>query len=243
MTCEAGELLIYHDRVYKKTWHVIKLYPHPEWYAYSVCYVISSPPEDREDLNTIQSQSAKMMLVDFYSNLSPEGKQEVQRTDRFDYQTKEDGSYTAAQRRKFDSHRDTYNAIVTHSGSGGNKYGGIYNYEDGKPTTNKLGTLENYANYLNKINTTVAGGTGKPAIKYMTGQQILDDGTAGSKYETDKIYKVSMGSGGIISHVNQSNFNKKDLDLRADIFYGNVMGEYNMDHEVQTYLSKPIDNQ
>ncbi len=57
MTFEAGELLIYHDRVYKKTWHVIKLYPHPEWYAYSVCYVISSPPEDGEDLNTVMNVS------------------------------------------------------------------------------------------------------------------------------------------------------------------------------------------
>ena len=194
----------------------------------------------REDLNTIQSESAKMMLVDFYSNLSPEGTEEQMRTDRFDYEKKEDGSYTPGQRGKFDAHRDTYNAIVTHSEGGGNKFGGIYNYENGEPTTNKLGTLKEYANYLNNINSTVAGGGGKAAIVYKTGEEINADPTGPVDKDPDKIYKVTMGSGGKISHINTSNFNKGDLSLTADIFYGNVMGEYNMDHELQIYLSKPI---
>ena len=55
MDFKSGEILIYRDRVYKKSWQVIKLHPHPEWTAYSVCYVISSPPEDNEDINTIMN--------------------------------------------------------------------------------------------------------------------------------------------------------------------------------------------
>ena len=53
MKFETGELLIYRDRVYKKTWKVIKLDDHDEWAGYTRCYVISAPPEDSEDLNTI----------------------------------------------------------------------------------------------------------------------------------------------------------------------------------------------
>ncbi len=60
MNFKCGEMLAYRDRVYKKTWHVIRLYAHPEWASYSICYVIAAPPEDSEDINTI------MNIPDFF---------------------------------------------------------------------------------------------------------------------------------------------------------------------------------
>ena len=50
-----GDILIYRDRVYKKSWKVIYLHKHPEWKSYGICYVISTPPEDQEDLHTIMN--------------------------------------------------------------------------------------------------------------------------------------------------------------------------------------------
>ena len=55
MEFHPGEILIYRDRVYKKTWRVIALHRHAEWGEYMLCYVIGAPPEDKGDLNTIMN--------------------------------------------------------------------------------------------------------------------------------------------------------------------------------------------
>lgn len=52
---KPGEVLIYRDRVYKMSWRVIKLHKHRDWSGYDVCYVISAPPENEEDLNTVMN--------------------------------------------------------------------------------------------------------------------------------------------------------------------------------------------
>ena len=55
MDFKPGEILIYRDRVYKKSWRVIALYRHAEWAEYMVCYVIEAPPENEEDLHTLMN--------------------------------------------------------------------------------------------------------------------------------------------------------------------------------------------
>jgi len=55
MRYKAGQMLIYKDRAFNKEWRVIKLADHDKWVEYCQCYVIATPPEDKEDLHTIMN--------------------------------------------------------------------------------------------------------------------------------------------------------------------------------------------
>ena len=55
MEFKSGELLIYCDRIHKRTWSVISLYRHATWCENVVCYCFCTPTGHEEDLNTIMN--------------------------------------------------------------------------------------------------------------------------------------------------------------------------------------------
>jgi hypothetical protein len=210
-------------------------------YTYDGEIITDPTPEDkltRDDLNDIQQQSAKMMLVSFYNDQSPEGEEEQAITEKIEYEKDTSGAYTAGQRNKFEGNRNSYNAVIKHSSDGTNKYGKIYEYNSsGEPTTNKLTSTEAYADYLNQIRKT-QGSTKHE--KFMTGKEVNATGQAGINNNPDQIYRVTYKTGGQIGYVDDTNFNKDDLDLQADAFYNNVMAEWQLDSEVQAYFDANI---
>ena len=61
MRHKVGQMLTYKDRAYNKEWRVIKLADHDDWVEYCRCYVIATPPEDKEDLHTVMNLPSFML--------------------------------------------------------------------------------------------------------------------------------------------------------------------------------------
>lgn len=190
-----------------------------------------TPSDDltREDLNTIQRNSAKKMLANFYTTQTPIGEVTTAESDVERYQKTADGKdYTAGQKTKFMNMRPAYNAI--------NKAFDNKVWVD--PTDHqkglKISTLDEYANLINSIEKTKAGSGNVVKNLYKTGEW-LNNNNYGTN-DPNKLYAVVPDNKGGISKVYPSNFALEDLQGDPEDLYQQILAENNLDNTVTSWL-------
>lgn len=188
----------------------------------------------RQDLMTIQQMSGKQMLVNYYAKQSPEGEQELSRTDRFDYEKTSDGKYTTGTKTYFSKKKPSYDAVNS-----------TFNSDVWEDSSNhskgiKVNSDQGYVNLLNKIATVEAGASSSPKITYMQGSDVNRDLSPSTPFNDNQIYKVTYGNNGVINKVNVSQFSNKDWQGDPEDMYQQIMAGYQVDGEMQDYFSGKI---
>jgi hypothetical protein len=190
-----------------------------------------TPSDDltREDLNTIQRNSAKKMLANFYTTQTPIGEVTTAESDVERYQKTVDGKdYTAGQKTKFMNMRPAYNAI---NKAFDNK---VWVDKTDHQKGLKISTLDEYADLINSIEKTKAGSGNVVKNLYKTGEW-LNNNNYGTN-DPNKLYAVVMDNKGGISKVYPSNFALEDLQGDPEDLYQQILAENNLDNTVTSWL-------
>ncbi len=190
-----------------------------------------TPSDDltREDLNTIQRNSAKKMLANFYTTQTPIGEVTTAESDVERYQKTVDGKdYTAGQKTKFMNMRPAYNAI---NKAFDNK---VWVDKTDHQKGLKISTLDEYADLINSIEKTKAGSGNVVKNLYKTGKW-LNSNNYGTN-DPNKLYAVVMDNKGGISKVYPSNFALEDLQGDPEDLYQQILAENNLDNTVTSWL-------
>jgi len=190
-----------------------------------------TPGDDltREDLNTIQRNSAKKMLANFYTTQTPIGEVTTAESDVERYQKTVDGKdYTAGQKTKFMNMRPAYNAI----NNAFDKQ--VWNDPTDHQKGLKITTLDEYAKLVNSIEKTKAGAGNVVKNLYKTGEW-LNNNNYGTN-DPNKLYAVVPDNKGGISKVYPSNFALEDLQGDPEDLYQQILAENNLDNTVTSWL-------
>ena len=190
-----------------------------------------TPSDDltKEDLNTIQRNSAKKMLANFYTTQTPIGEVTTAESDVERYQKTVDGKdYTAGQKTKFMNMRPAYNAI---NKAFDNK---VWVDKTDHQKGLKISTLDEYADLINSIEKTKAGSGNVVKNLYKTGEW-LNNNNYGTN-DPNKLYAVVMDNKGGISKVYPSNFALEDLQGDPEDLYQQILAENNLDNTVTSWL-------
>jgi len=190
-----------------------------------------TPNDDltREDLNTIQRNSAKKMLANFYTTQTPIGEVTTAESDVERYQKTVDGKdYTAGQKTKFMNMRPAYNAI--NNAFDKQVWVDPTDHQQGL----KISTLDEYAKLINSIEKTKAGSGGVVKNLYKTGEW-LNNNNYGTN-DPNKLYAVVPDNKGGISKVYPSNFALEDLQGDPEDLYQQILAENNLDNTVTSWL-------
>ena len=177
-----------------------------------------------------QKKSGQNMLVNYYASLSPEGEEELSRTDRFQYEKdpKDSSKYSQGTMNKFNNRRKTYNYITKE----------LWTDPSDHNKGAKISNMSQYASFMNKIERDKSGASGVQKVEYRTGAELNSQG-AGTDNDPNMLYKVTMGQQNAIKNTYPTNFTKDDLANPEDL-YQTVLSSYEIDYETQDYLNKPI---
>ncbi len=188
----------------------------------------------RQDLMTIQQMSGKQMLVNYYATQSPEGEQELSRTDRFDYEKTSDGKYTTGTKTYFSKKKPSFDAVNSTFNSD------VWTDPADHTKGIKVSNDKQYVDLLNKIATVEAGASSSPKITYMQGSDVNSQLNPATPFDDNQIYKITMGNNGVINKVNVSQFSNKDWQSDPEDMYQQIMAGYQVDGEMQDYFNGKI---
>lgn len=186
--------------------------------------------DTRIKLDGEQKKSGQNMLVNYYASLSPEGEEELSRTDRFEYEkdSKDPNKYSQGTINKFNNRRKTYNYITQE----------LWKDPSDHNKGAKISNMSQYAAFMNKIERDKSGASGVQKVEYKTGAE-LNSLNIGTNNDPNMLYKVTMGQQNAIKNTYPTNFTEDDLANPEDL-YQTVLSSYEIDYETQDYLNKPI---